>query len=111
MAIAERIREYRNQLGLGQRELAEMAGLTRDQLASIETQRREVSSSEVTWLADALGVEVEDLLQPTPVQHYRNTDLDPASQEVVELVSRYARESAELRNLEWLYEAELAETR
>jgi DNA-binding XRE family transcriptional regulator len=55
-------REYR---GLTQTQLAEMAGVTQAMVTMIETGRRKGQTSTLKRLADALGVDVDDLVAPT----------------------------------------------
>jgi DNA-binding XRE family transcriptional regulator len=55
-------REYR---GLTQTQLAEMAGVTQAMVTMIETGRRKGQTPTLKRLADALGVDVDDLVAPT----------------------------------------------
>lgn len=55
-------REYR---GLTQTQLAEMAGVTQAMVTMIETGRRKGQTATLKRLADALGLDVDDLVEST----------------------------------------------
>ena len=59
---AQRIIYARKQAGISQRDLAEFTGLSQPTLHRIEAGSREVSSIELSLIADACGVLVADLL-------------------------------------------------
>lgn len=63
--LARRVRELRFELGLSQELLAELAGLNRTYVGSIERRERNVSLDNVERLAAALGVDICDLLAAT----------------------------------------------
>jgi transcriptional regulator with XRE-family HTH domain len=56
-----RIKELRTGLGLSQALLAEMAHISRSQLSEIETERKPANTRRLKAIAQALGVELEDL--------------------------------------------------
>ena len=56
LAVGKRTRELRNRLGISQEELAEMAGLDRTYITSVECGRRNISIVNVEKLAKALNV-------------------------------------------------------
>ena len=60
--LGKRVREERLQLDLSQESLAERAGLHRTYIGSIERGERNMSIDNVYALADALRVNVLDLL-------------------------------------------------
>lgn len=62
--LAIRVRDHRAGLGLSQQHMADVAGLTRSTVASIETGRQSVSIHHLYALARALGVMPGDLLPP-----------------------------------------------
>lgn len=57
-----RVREYRTQAGLSQEALADRAGLHRTYIGSVERGERNVSLGNAYAIADALGVQVHELL-------------------------------------------------
>lgn len=59
------MRALRDQRGLSQEALAEMADLHRTYIGSIERSERNVSLDNVERIAIALGVDIVDLLSPT----------------------------------------------
>lgn len=58
----ERIRERRIELGLTQAEAAKLLGWNQSSWSHIENGRRDPSCSTMSMVAEALGLEVEDLL-------------------------------------------------
>ena len=58
-----RIKEVREQLGLQQKELANQAGVTAPYLHDLENNRRGAKPETLQRIAEALGVEVADLLK------------------------------------------------
>lgn len=62
-----RLKEWRERGGLSQRDLAEMAGVSQDGISQYETGRRSARPRTARKLADALGVEIEDLMDSDPL--------------------------------------------
>lgn len=62
--LAENIRRMRHERGLSQEELADICGLHRTYVGSVERGERNVTLSSLELLAKALGVSVVDLLTP-----------------------------------------------
>jgi len=60
--LAENIRAIRRQKGLSQEKLAEICGLHRTYVGSVERAERNVTLSTLEAFATALGVSVPDLL-------------------------------------------------
>ena len=60
--FAENIRRMRHERGLSQEELADICGLHRTYVGSVERGERNVTLSSLELLAKALGVPVIDLL-------------------------------------------------
>ena len=60
--LAENIRRMRHERGLSQEELADICGLHRTYVGSVERGERNVTLSSLELLATALGVSVVDLL-------------------------------------------------
>jgi transcriptional regulator with XRE-family HTH domain len=60
--IGERIKFYRNNLGLSQEKLASLVGIDRSHIAKIETGESKGSITVLCKLAAALGISVAELL-------------------------------------------------
>lgn len=60
--LAENIKAFRSQKGLSQEELAELCGLHRTYIGSVERQERNVTLSTLGVLSAALGITVPELL-------------------------------------------------
>lgn len=60
--LAENIRRLRHERGLSQEELADVCGLHRTYVGSVERGERNITLSSLELLANALGVSVVDLL-------------------------------------------------
>jgi transcriptional regulator with XRE-family HTH domain len=60
--LAKNIRELRRSQGISQEELAELSGLHRTYVGSVERGERNVSIDNIEKLADALQRDVVDLL-------------------------------------------------
>lgn len=58
-----RIRALRQAQGLSQEKLAELAGLHRTYISSVELGERNVSLKNIQALADALGVSLQELFE------------------------------------------------
>jgi transcriptional regulator with XRE-family HTH domain len=69
--LAQNIRAYRLTKKLSQEDLADLCGLHRTYVGSIERSERNVTISSLEVLAKALGVSVPDLLtgKSTPDEH------------------------------------------
>ncbi len=67
MVRLARLEHLRTRKPLTQEELAHKAGITRTALARIESGAAEPRPSTVRRLAEALGVEPEQLMEPEPV--------------------------------------------
>lgn len=64
MRFANGLREARRRAGLSQEALAELAGLHRTYVGSVERGERNVSIDNMERLAAALGRDIIDLLKP-----------------------------------------------
>ncbi len=62
-AIAERVREVRETLGMTQQELADLTGISRAQIAAYENHRNRILASGLLRTARALGVPVADFYE------------------------------------------------
>ena len=58
--IGKRVKELRNKLGKSQEELADLAGLDRTYITSVECGRRNISIVNIEKLSNALGVTLRD---------------------------------------------------
>lgn len=58
-----RIKELREAKGINQKELSELAGVSRPYLCDLEKNRRGAKPETYQRIADALGVPVADLMQ------------------------------------------------
>lgn len=54
--VGKRVRELRNKLGISQEELADIAGLDRTYITSVECGKRNISIVNIEKLANALNV-------------------------------------------------------
>lgn len=72
--FGERVRALRQQKGLSQEKLAELANLHRTYISSVELGERNVSLKNIQALADALGVSLEELFikKEFPKRGHRN---------------------------------------
>lgn len=61
--FGEKVREIRTKKGLSQEELAELSGLHRTYISSLELGKRNVSLINIYALANALGVTPDKLLK------------------------------------------------
>lgn len=64
--FAQRLRQIRQIRGLSQEELANMAGLHRTYVGSVERSERNVSIDNMERLAKALEVDITELLRKDP---------------------------------------------
>ena len=62
--VARHLRSKRAELGLSQERLAELCGLHRTYIGSVERSERNVSLDNIERMAWAVGVDVSDLLSP-----------------------------------------------
>ncbi|MDA8428110.1 MAG: helix-turn-helix transcriptional regulator [Geobacteraceae bacterium] len=67
--LAENLRHLRNQKGISQEDLAELSGIHRTYVGSVERGERNVTLSSLEMLASALGVSVIQLLTRKPRPH------------------------------------------
>lgn len=63
-SVADNLRRFRQSRGLSQAGLAELAGLSRRMIVSIESNEANASLSTIDRLADALGISFSDLVRP-----------------------------------------------
>ncbi|WP_253265919.1 helix-turn-helix domain-containing protein [Citrobacter freundii] len=67
--LAENIRVYRNINGLSQEQLAEISGLHRTYIGSVERKERNVTLNTLICLAKALNTSVPNLLTKQELKH------------------------------------------
>lgn len=60
ISVGKRVKELRNKLGISQEELADLAGLDRTYITSVECGKRNISIVNIEKLATALNVSVKD---------------------------------------------------
>ncbi|HCY49209.1 MAG TPA: transcriptional regulator [Clostridiales bacterium] len=60
LLVGKRVRELRNNLGISQEELADLAGLDRTYVTSVECGRRNISIVNIEKLAKALKVSLAE---------------------------------------------------
>lgn len=58
--VGKRVKELRSKLGKSQEELADLAGLDRTYITSVECGRRNISIVNIEKLSNALGVSLRD---------------------------------------------------
>ena len=58
--VGKRVKELRNKLGVSQEELADLAGLDRTYITSVESGRRNISIVNIEKLAAALNVTLKE---------------------------------------------------
>ena len=63
--LAENLRRERLAQGLTQEQLAERSGLHWTYISEVEGQKRNISIDNITKLAQALGLDISELLSPT----------------------------------------------
>jgi len=71
--LSVNIRAFREQKGLSQEQLADLCGLHRTYVGSVERCERNVTLSTLEVFASALGKSVIDLLTPLPGADDKNT--------------------------------------
>ncbi|RAF05129.1 XRE family transcriptional regulator, partial [Burkholderia multivorans] len=76
LSIGRRIRFFRKQAGMTLAELGEKVGRAASQISTIENGKLETSVTLLTAIAEALGTEVADLLDPTPVDGRQGLELE-----------------------------------
>ncbi|MCE5182271.1 MAG: helix-turn-helix transcriptional regulator [Betaproteobacteria bacterium] len=62
--FANRLREFRTSKGISQEKLAELSGLHRTYVSSVERFERNITVDNMERLAGALGVDLRELLKP-----------------------------------------------
>lgn len=60
LLVGKRVKELRNQLGISQEELADLAGLDRTYITSVECGKRNISIVNIEKLAKALKVSLAE---------------------------------------------------
>lgn len=60
LLVGKRVRELRNNLGISQEELADLAGLDRTYITSVECGKRNISIVNIEKLAKALNITIKD---------------------------------------------------
>lgn len=60
LLVGKRVRELRNSIGISQEELADLAGLDRTYITSVECGKRNISIVNIEKLANALQVPLKE---------------------------------------------------
>lgn len=60
ISVGKRVKELRNKLGISQEELAELAGLDRTYITSVECGKRNISIVNIEKLATSLNVSIKE---------------------------------------------------
>ena len=64
IVFANRLKEFRTSKGISQEKLAELSGLHRTYVSSVERFERNITVDNMERLANALGVDIRELLKP-----------------------------------------------
>ncbi|HEY5181428.1 MAG TPA: helix-turn-helix transcriptional regulator [Dermatophilaceae bacterium] len=71
----DRLKALRSERDLTQQQLADWSGIEREKIAKIETDRRRMSATDAAYLAQALGVRAQDLIErPRHAVHWRTSE-------------------------------------
>lgn len=87
--IGQRIMYYRNKIGYSRSELADLAGLSVNQIYFIETGKRNMSIEKLFKIADALSVLVKDLVEEKNKESEFRSFIRTCSQEQVEMIKEF----------------------
>lgn len=100
--IGERIRARRRELAMTQQHLADLSGLERYNIGKIETGARDVSATEMAFLADALEVAPAALLPSTgdDVLFRQRQPESAAASAAIAWFEQYVADSARLQAIE-----------
>lgn len=60
LLVGKRVRELRNSIGISQEELADLAGLDRTYITSVECGKRNISIVNIEKLANALQISLKE---------------------------------------------------
>ena len=63
VAVGKRIRELRNRIGVSQEEFADMVGLDRTYITSVECGKRNISIVNIQKIAEGLRVSLSELFK------------------------------------------------
>jgi transcriptional regulator with XRE-family HTH domain len=88
--LANNIKKYRRISGFSQDKLAELAGISSQYLATVETCRKFPTPEVLDRLAEALGIETHELFtfDPTP-----QNELEKLRQDIIEEVVKTIKQS------------------
>ena len=94
--LAKNIKEYRHKHGFSQDKLAELAGISSQYLATVETCRKFPTPEVLDRLAEALSIETHELFTVVPTPQ---SELEKLRQDIVgEIVKTIKQSFAEERN-------------
>ena len=97
--LAKNLKAHRKTLGLSQEKLAEIAGLSWQTVNSIECHRTWVSDNTLESLAEALKIEVFQLLLPGENINLKPITSDEAVKKLVKIKRAYDDSFNEIMNL------------
>lgn len=63
LLVGKRVKELRNNLGISQEELADLAGLDRTYITSVECGKRNISIVNIEKLANALNITLSEFFK------------------------------------------------
>jgi transcriptional regulator with XRE-family HTH domain len=63
MTVGERIKSYREKVGMTQQDLADQIGLTNSAISLIESDKRGVTVEKLRKICDALDVTIADIVE------------------------------------------------
>lgn len=100
--IGSQVRHYRDERDMTQQQLADESGIERYNIGKIETGKRDVSGTELAFLADALGVAPSALLREegTVVMFRHRQPRSVAANRAIDWFEEYVANAARLRGLE-----------
>jgi len=87
LALGQRVRHFRQEAGFTLEDLSERVGVTPSQLSLVETGKREAKIGLLSSIADALRVEVSQLLDETPPSERAKLEREWASAQASPLYS------------------------
>jgi transcriptional regulator with XRE-family HTH domain len=100
--LARNIKDYRRKYGFSQDKLAELAGISSQYLATVETCRKFPTPEVLDRLAEALGIETHELFTfaSTPQKELEKLRQDIIGEVVKTIKQSFAEESKNNRNFQ-----------
>ena len=93
--LAKNIKEYRRKYGFSQDKLAELAGISSQYLATVETCRKFPTPEVLDRIAESLGIETQELFlsAPSPQNELEKLRQDIIGEVVKAIKQSFAQES------------------